>query len=114
MKSSFVKFFCVALLFTISCKKYNKESKPNNVLTEKQMVSILVDLHLSDAMMQLKNTQPKSYIYLNSSKMYNSILRHNNTSPATFDSSLHYYSSRPIEMKKIYTKVIEEISLKNR
>ena len=107
-------FFSVFfLLCFISCKEKKGNEKPANILKKEVMVDVLCDIHLTDALLQLKSNQPKDFIHLNSSKMYDSILKENKISAAQFDSSLKYYASQPEQMKGIYEQVVQKISLKN-
>jgi hypothetical protein len=112
-KIYFLFFIVVFLLQINSCKEKNGQEKPSNILKKEVMVDVLCDIHLTDAILQLKSNQPKDFIHLNSSKMYDSILKENKISAAQFDSSLKYYTSQPEQMKGIYEQVVQKISLKN-
>ena len=112
-KVYFLFFSIVFLVHLNSCKQKNIQKKPSNLLNQEVMVEVLCDIHLTDALLQLKSNQPKEFIHLNSSKMYESILKENKISSAQFDSSLKYYTSQPQQMKSIYEQVVQKISLNN-
>ena len=106
-------FSLIFLLYFNSCKEKSIQEIPSNVLKKEVMVKVLTDIHLTDAILQLKSNKPKEFIHLSSTKMYDAILKENKISSAQFDSSLKYYTSNPAVMKEIYEEVVEKISLKN-
>jgi hypothetical protein len=53
-------------LYFIACKEKKGNEKPANILKKEVMVDVLCDIHLTDALLQLKSNQPKDFIHLNS------------------------------------------------
>lgn len=100
------------LLNIFSCSEKKEQETPAYVLKKEVMVNVLCDIHLTDAILQLKSNEPKEFIHLSSSKMYDAVLQENKITSAQFDTSLKYYTSNPEQMKEIYEKVVEKISLK--
>jgi hypothetical protein len=106
-------FGLLLVLLIQSCTQKKSESIPQNILKKETMVNVLCDVHLTDAILQLKSNQPKEFIHLSSSKMFDSVLKENKITTAQFDSSLKFYAANPELMKEIYEQVVEKISLKN-
>ncbi|MFM1875980.1 MAG: hypothetical protein RL266_1717 [Bacteroidota bacterium] len=100
-------FACLLIFLLYSCKE-KKPLKPAYLLTEEQMVSVMVDMHLVETAHNLKligpdstNAEYKAY--------FNSIFASHEISKTDFDSSLFYYSTRTQQMNAIYDKVLEDL-----
>jgi hypothetical protein len=100
----------VLLLFNTSCNE-DMTGKPPHLISRDKMVDILVDIHLSDAAFQTRrysNTQLNAYT---ESDFYYSILKKHHLVDSVFEISLLYYSSKPKEFEKIYTRVINRLTV---
>ena len=90
----------VAVLFT-GCR-------PKGILHSWEMRAVLVDLHKTDAMLQLSGLRYSDdearRIY------YAQVLEKHDITQAQFDSSLVWYTAHPQLFDKIYPKVIAEIT----
>lgn len=76
------------------------ESRPDYVLSESRMVSVLCDYHIAKAMGEADGVESdKTPYYIMSA------FRKNNVTEAQFDSTLAYYSARPQMMDEVYTEV---------
>jgi hypothetical protein len=100
--------YFLVFLFIISCN--NKTKTPADIIPENKMVSILVDIHLADATLniltirQIKiNFNPKDYYY--------TVFKKHHTNQQTFDRSVKYYSLDIKEYNKIYDEVLRQLSI---
>ena len=95
-----VVFTLCSLFFTLmGCR-------PKGILHSWEMRELLVDLHKTDALLQvcgLQYNQEKKNIY------YAQILERHGTTQAQFDSSLVWYTAHPKLFDKIYPKVLKEL-----
>jgi hypothetical protein len=102
-------FLASALL--LSCKPKKEEVKPPaNVLTEEQFITVLVDSYLAEGAsgINVKNVTGEKF---DSAYAFNPA-KDNNIDKATFDSSIAFYSKHPEVLKRIYEKVLEQLSRK--
>lgn len=90
----------VILLTATSCR-------PKGILSSKQMEDLLVDLHTTEALLQVKG-----YTYGHDEQVrgyYLAVLEAHHTTQAQFDSSLVWYTANPTIFDKIYPNVIERL-----
>jgi hypothetical protein len=83
---------------------------PKGILPEKKMVTLLIDLHWSDAKIAQSaytNTDSAQYNYW---KLETAIFKRNKTDTLTFRKSLAYYSQTPKRLEEIYAIVIDSLS----
>lgn len=108
-KNSNIKFQLLILLcisaVLVSCR-------PRGILSSNEMRKLLVDLHQTDAMMQvagLKYTdQEQKEIY------YAQVMERHGVTQAEFDSSLVWYTAHPQLFDKIYPKVMADLGTKEK
>jgi hypothetical protein len=98
------------LLFNVSCNQ-NMSGKPPHLISRDNMVGILVDIHLSEAAFQSRRYSNERYKKYSESDFYYSILQKHHIADSVFESSLIYYSSNPKEFEKIYTRVINRLTI---
>ena len=79
---------------------------------ENEFVSLLVEIHLSDAVAEEKGKGDNKIEQMLAAKGMEQILKNKNLSRGQFDTIFSYYLNDPIEMKKIYTQVVTELSKK--
>ena len=88
------------LLFLVSCgnsKKY--------IIPERKFVSVLVDLHLAEAIgIESRRNLDITYV-VDSASLYGSVFQKHRVTKAMFDSTLFYYSQRPEKFQKLYNAV---------
>jgi len=103
-----VIYFFVLFFIIISCNK--KTNIPENIIPKNKIVSILVDMHLADATLNIMllrqtkiNYKPEDYYY--------TVLKKHNTDKQTFDRSIKYYSQDLVEYDKIYDEVLKQLSI---
>ncbi len=94
----------LVVIFAVACKK---NSRPDQVLQEAKMISVLTDIHVVDA-------------YLNSSAQYDPatqppqnyyqvIYRKYKTDSAQVEKSLKYYSKQPRLLDTMYHQVLQNL-----
>lgn len=98
----------ILLVLLFSCQE-TTEKKPDYLLDEDKMVSVMVDMHLVETAQNLKVIEPDS-ANLNYDRMFESIFVSHGVTKTAFDSSLYYYSTRTDDMNVIYDKVLEQLS----
>lgn len=87
--------------------------KPKNLLSEKDMVEILVDIHISNSMFNSRGYSPNDSIKLTSRDFYYSTLRSHEVSDTLFEKSLLYYASYAKQYERMYAKVSDKLKLMN-
>lgn len=103
MKNTFVILFLISLIW-VSCDKAPLE-KPENLISKKKMVEMLVDVHIAEATFQ--NLRGRDTLVRNSSSanFYYSILEKHQVADSVFEKSFVYYAAFPKEFEKIYRDV---------
>ena len=98
----------VISLTLVSCSN-SPHAKPTGALHPDTLVSILVDIHLVDAILHEENNNPEEKrdkaLYF-----YPSLLEKHQVSRAEIDSSIVYYTRFPKEFSRMYEKVIKELN----
>jgi hypothetical protein len=102
------KYLLILLLIvgTISCRSPRKKY----IIPKKIFVDVLVDIHLADGMAE-ENLGLNSTFLLDSATLYNSVFQKHKITRAQFDSTMHYYSKRPADFARLYSKVITRIKI---
>ena len=92
----------------ISCDKLPVE-KPDNLIKEKKMINMLVDIHIAEA--TFNHMRHDSIIRESSSaNFYYSILEKYEVPDSVFEKSFIFYASTPREFEKMYRKVMNQLS----
>ncbi len=99
----------IILFLAIACDDSVVE-KPRDLVSRDQMISLLVDIHLSEAVYQIKRFSSEELKKYSETDFYYSILKKYGVADSTFEKSLIYYSSKPKEFEKIYTRVINRLT----
>ncbi|HKJ43174.1 MAG TPA: DUF4296 domain-containing protein [Sunxiuqinia sp.] len=100
--------FMVSVLF--SCKEKKGIPKPDNLIGEKQMVSILYDMHINQAyynQYRLDKKLPQN----EATELYYSVLKKHGVADSTFAKSVVFYSSMPKIYERIYQKVVDRLKM---
>jgi hypothetical protein len=101
----------IILLFTILLVLFGcGENLPKGILSSKTMTSVLVDIHLAEALY----SQPGSAgIYGENLKddLYLSVLKKHGIKHVVFETSLLYYGKNPDKFKPIYDDVVDRINV---
>jgi len=100
---------CIAML-SASCSSI-LSSKPSDILSEKQMTDVLVDISLTEATLKIAND---SLARVNDTtemrKRFAEVFRKYNIEPDDFNTSLTYYLKHIDELDKIYVEVINRLT----
>ena len=85
---------------------------PEGVLDERQMVNVLADLSVIDGYMA-------SLMYTDSLRIkgknyYATVYKNHNTTKAAFDKSMKYYSTQPVLLDSMYSKVNKKLEAKEK
>ena len=85
--------------------------KPEHLIKEKQMIDMLVDIHLAEA--TYNKFRYDSIMKNNSStNFYYSVLNKYQVPDSVFEQSYVYYASVPKDFEKMYRKVMNKLSEK--
>lgn len=107
-----VLFSLVFLIMSFYACEEKGFTKPKQLIGEKEMVDILYDIHIAQAMAE--NYQASSVdtvISYTSDDFYQAVLDKYELQDSVLAKSIIYYSSRPKIYEKIYEKVIEKIMI---
>jgi hypothetical protein len=100
----------IIALLVASCNSI-LNSSPSGTLSENKMADILVDIHLSEATMNVLND---SIVRLNDTTQlrirFAQIFAKNDVDPDDFNTSLTYYLGHIEELDKIYVEVINRLT----
>ena len=99
----------VLLAFLTGCEKPVIE-KPRDLVSRDKMISMLVDIRLVEAIYQTKRFSSEELRNLKEADFYYSVLKIHGVADSTFEKSLIYYSSKPKEFEKIYTRVVNRLT----
>ena len=102
IKSKYIGFFllCAMLLVFSGCR-------PRGILSSGEMREVLVDLHKTDAMIQMAGLS--MYDREGKSVYYAQVLQRHGITQAQFDSSVVWYTAHPYLFNKIYPKVMADL-----
>ncbi len=107
MKKPLIYSILLVLMVFCSCGESRSKSKAG-IISEKEMVSLLVETHIIDAILVAANEsatdkQDKGLFY------YPSILERHGITKASMDSSVVWYMKHPDVYARIYEEVIKEL-----
>lgn len=97
------------LIIIIASCGNGRMNVPENVVQKEELVPLLVDIHLIDAMLN-KEKRPHAEKYEDAMVLYPAVLLKHNIDRAVFDSTIKFYVKYPEEFAKIYDDVLEELS----
>lgn len=97
----------IMILTAVACGK----SKPEGILTEKQMVSVMTELYLAE---EKANKLPIPYDSLKELlPMFSAkVFEKTGVSDTLFRKSFDYYMSDPARLENIYTTLVDSLNLK--
>lgn len=102
-------FLAIMLLLAVACRK-ESFPKPPHLVSRDQMIDILTDIHLADAIYQTQRYTSDELNKFSETEFYYSVLHKHKVADSTFETSLIYYSSRPKDFEKIYTRVLNRLN----
>ena len=102
----------VLILFAgVSCQ--NKGfPKPDELPSQKEMVDILYEIHLGEAIANRNRRTARDSTKIDSNDMYKAVLEKHGINDSIMALSVIYYSGRPKVYEKIYSKVVERLNVK--
>jgi hypothetical protein len=101
------------ILFFLAACTSNPVEIPPDVLSSDKLIPVLTDIHLAEAMLQIKNlgrndsTRAVAYGY------YAEIFRQHKITAEQFRRSMDFYVSQPDLMSAMYDSVITQLSTRN-
>lgn len=98
-----------SFLFLFSCKQ-NSTKIPEGVIPIDSMINIMVDIHLTDAVLQNPMTQSKIGD-IPSNNLYKAVMDKYHTNKERFDKSMDFYSDNLVLLDSMYDNVIEKLSM---
>ena len=105
-----------AAIFLLFLSNYacqpNAESSPKPELSEEKMVAIMIDLAISDAMIEHELLPTNQLIYQKKLSFYEDVFERHGTSTEKFVKSFKIYSEDLKQMDAMYDRVMEELSEK--
>jgi hypothetical protein len=107
----FTIFILILVSFTAgSCAGRKSNLDKKNLIPEKEMVDILIDVHLSNGLMILPRIH-SWYTSIDTSTTYNYIVRKHGYSRETMDKTIKYYFvNKPKKLIEIYDEVLGRLS----
>ena len=97
------------MILLFSCGR--REVKiPNDILAKQEMVPLLVDIHLAQAVVGMNQINDSTGYGMNDYLL--SILQTHHLTKVKYEKSLAFYSSKPELLEGIYQEVINELSKK--
>ena len=97
-------------LIILSCESRRSKINRKNLIPEKELVSILTDIYLTDALIGMPKIVMK-YSPLDSISTYNSVIEKHGYTKEIMDKSMKYYFIKdPKKLIKIYDKVLGILS----
>jgi hypothetical protein len=94
----YISLFFSVLLFLTACKS-NKQ--PKDVLNEKDMLNLMLDIHITDGSVYQVPQVPDS-LYKYSSAKYVALFKRHHTTDAVYKTSLKYYTTKPEQIQAMY------------
>lgn len=98
-----------ALACSISCSKPKPEIPPG-ILSRKEMIPILADIHIAQAATATFTTGDTANYSITNYLPF--ILKNHHVERALYDSSITFYMQHPEIMEEMYDEVINELSKK--
>lgn len=93
----------------ISCDK-NIIEKPENLIKEKQIIDIIVDIHLAESTFNVRRYSDDLAKNSSSANFYYSVLDKYNVPDTIFEKSYVYYASQPRQFEKMYGEVMNRLN----
>ena len=101
------------LIFILACDRGDRllNTRPAGVISEKQMVDVLVDIHLAESALRVGNVQktmPGDSTYQQS--QFLEVFDNHRITPDEFRKSLSYYTTHISKLDAIYAEVIDRLN----
>jgi len=86
-----------------------KTKIPTGILSEKEFINILKEVHLAEAKFELYKTKGIENAKNELAHNYSAIYEKHAVTMNTFDKTINYYTQHPEQLEKIYTRVLEQL-----
>jgi hypothetical protein len=96
------------LVLVFGCSTQNSKKK---MLSKKELVSVLVDLHISDAL-STDYVLNSSVSKLDSVTVYSAVMKKHHTNLESFNATMQSYTAQPDKLAEIYDEVFGELNKK--
>lgn len=96
-------------LISVSCTHNQALPKPALLLSEKQMIDLLTDVHVIEASMNFRRNLGQS-MDDRKTVFFDSLFKIYGITPELLEQNLRYYNENPDQMDRIYESVIEKLS----
>lgn len=108
MKNSFL---ILVLISAMACSGDKQSKQPANLIVEDTMVNILIDIHVAQADVSMRNLPQDSADNLFLIKKMK-VLQRYNADEARFKESYFYYLEHISQLENMYGRVVDSIGLK--
>jgi len=107
-----IYFLTILLIFQVNCthKLEREVIPPDNLIPRNEMVDLIVDMKIYDAIVKAKQKKTPSEVDFAKYYIHNSILEKYDITRERFESSLAYYHQDLEVMDDIYADVITKLS----
>ncbi|MCQ6956583.1 DUF4296 domain-containing protein [Mucilaginibacter aquariorum] len=97
----YISLFFSVLLYLTACKS---NDVPNGIIEEKEMISLLTDVHITDGAIYSLPQIPDS-LYKYGRDKYVAVFKKHHTTDDQFQKSLKYYTTQPDRLQEMYNKI---------
>ncbi len=109
MKFALYILFILSLL-TVSCSSRNTKLDTKNLIPEKELISLLIDIHLTDGLLSIPYINT-SYSALDSITPYLQVIEKHGYTKRIMDNTMkYYYLKNPKKLNQIYDIVLGKLS----
>ena len=109
MRTILLILSAISIFAFSSCDKPPVE-KPDNLIPEDKMISMLADIHLAEATFATRRHQDSTIMNTTSPDFYQSVLKEYNVTDTIFEKSYVYYASQPKKFEKMYQQVMNKLN----
>lgn len=111
--TQFIPFLGVLFVFLFGCNEGSEKPKrPDVFLSQAEMETLLMEIHLADAIAQEKSNGNLSMEKTLSEQGFYQILQNYRLNKKDFDSLYAYYIRQPELMNEMYNNIVEALSRK--
>jgi hypothetical protein len=102
--------YIILILFAaFGCDKPAYE-KPVKLIKEKQMIQMMVDIHLAEAVFNTRRHTDSLLMKTKAEDYYYSVLEKYQVPDSVFEKSFVYYASNPKNFEKMYRQVMNQLN----
>ena len=101
--------FLLLSVFLLACNSNTTQEK-NNILTKEKMSTILQDIHLAEALFEIKKHKHKEKAIAILTNDYKNIYVKHKIDSSIFNESLKHYAQNPQQLEEIYSNMIARIN----